>query len=62
MKYTIVSHWKREQFQAEVERHLRQGWTLQGGVATTDTSVNASFHQAMVKEERQDSSLESRRD
>ena len=51
MKYKVVGHRKLEEFEAEVNFLLYQGWTLQGGVSITFTPGGERiFVQALIKE------------
>ena len=51
MKYVVVTNWKLESFEKEVNMLLSQGWKLQGGVSVTTSLGNEkTFFQALTKE------------
>ena len=51
MKYVVVTNWKLESFEKEVNMLLSQGWKLQGGASVTTSLGNEkTFFQALTKE------------
>ncbi len=58
MKYKIVEENTIEDLEKEVEKLIKDGWTLQGGVATDNIIIEetgaAFYTQAMVKVEGYD--------
>lgn len=51
MKYIVVTSWKLESFEREVNMLLSQGWKLQGGVSvTTSVGDEKILFQALTKE------------
>jgi len=50
MQYTVVTHWKLEEFEKMVNAYLEDGWAPVGGVAmTTSLGNERTFAQAMIK-------------
>lgn len=50
MTYTVVTHWKLEEFEKMVNAYLDEGFRPVGGVAiTTSLGNEKTFAQAMIK-------------
>lgn len=56
MRYDILYHWKLEELTKAVNKGLREGWQLQGGVSVSynGSTGGAIFAQAMVLPEETD--------
>lgn len=49
MIYTFIAHTDEQLFEAKVQEHLNDGWSLQGGIATTTLEGNwVQYAQAMT--------------
>ncbi len=50
MNYVVIKHHDEINICWEINRRLRDGWVLQGGISVTiDSNNNTTFYQAMYK-------------
>lgn len=43
IKFKTITHYNRDMFDNEVNRHLNDGWKLEGGVSVTFNSSNRDY-------------------
>lgn len=52
LDYVVVSHDRKLEFMAEIDRRMKDGWAPQGGVAFQVRDIGVVFAQAMTRKDK----------